>query len=197
MLASGSPTRRKLLQNAGLTFEVVKSRIDEDAIRAALNVRDGEMLPGDVAEILARAKAEEVATRSDDDAIVIGADQILSAGDEIFTKANDFEAAREKLLALSGKSHLLHSAVVLCCDDAVVWSHVETSEVVMRAYSAKFVGQYLSAAGQAALDSVGCYQLEGLGAQLIDHVNGDSFTVLGIPMFALLKELRRREVLVS
>lgn len=190
VLASGSATRRMLLENAGLNVEVEVSRVDEDAVRAAL----GDMDPVDVAEVLARAKAEDVARRTARD-VVIGADQVLAFGEAVLTKPADMAAARRQLLALKGQRHQLHSAVVIMQDDQLVWSHVDTAEVTMRDYSPAFVGRYLSAAGEQALASVGCYQLEGLGVQLIEKISGDYFTVLGLPLPALLAELRQRKVL--
>lgn len=190
VLASGSTARQNMLLAAGLRFDVEVSRIDEDVVRQALQDAD----PVDVAEVLARAKAEDVAQRVDA-RIVIGADQVLALGDEIFTKPADMAAARAQLLALKGKTHQLHSAVVIVDNDAVSWVHVETVDVAMRDYRAEFVGQYLSAAGTAALASVGCYQIEGLGAQLIEKVDGDHFAVLGLPLLPLLGELRRLGVI--
>ncbi len=194
VLASGSPARQKMLAGAGLVFDVEVSRVDEGAVRAALASDDGGVEPGDVAEVLARAKAEDVAARIAAD-VVIGADQVLSLGDRIFTKAEDMAAAREQLLELKGQTHRLHSAVAIVADDVVSFAHVETVDVTMRDYSPAFVGQYLSAAGDAALQSVGCYQLEGPGVQLIEKIVGDYFTVLGMPLMAVLGELRRLDVL--
>jgi len=190
VLASASLARRDMLARAGLGFEVLASNIDEDVVRAALDGVD----PVDVAEVLARAKAEDVARRVDAE-IVIGADQVLALDGEIFAKPVDMAAARTQLLALKGKTHQLHSAVAIAEDDAVTWVHVDTVDVTMRDYSSAFVGRYLSAAGAAALGSVGCYHLEGLGAQLIEKTAGDYFTVLGLPLMALLAQLRGMKVL--
>jgi septum formation protein len=186
VLASKSTARRNMLQAAGLSFDVEASTVDEDAVRAALEDVD----PIDVAEVLARAKAEDVARRNNAD-LVIGADQVLALGDQIFTKPADMAEAREQLLALKGQRHQLHSAVVISFEDEIVWAHVDTVDVTMRDYSAEFVGRYLSNAGDQALGSVGCYQLEGLGVQLIENVAGSYFTVLGLPLLPLLAELRR------
>jgi septum formation protein len=190
VLASKSTARRNMLQAAGLSFDVEASTVDEDAVRAALEDVD----PIDVAEVLARAKAEDVARRNNAD-LVIGADQVLALGDQIFTKPADMAEAREQLLALKGQRHQLHSAVVISFEDEIVWAHVDTVDVTMRDYSAEFVGRYLSNAGDQALGSVGCYQLEGLGVQLIENVAGSYFTVLGLPLLPLLAELRRLRVI--
>jgi septum formation protein len=190
VLASKSTARRNMLQAAGLSFDVEASTVDEDAVRAALEDVD----PIDVAEVLARAKAEDVARRNNAD-LVIGADQVLALGDQIFTKPADMAEAREQLLALKGQRHQLHSAVVISFEDEIAWAHVDTVDVTMRDYSPEFVGRYLSNAGDQALGSVGCYQLEGLGVQLIENVAGSYFTVLGLPLLPLLAELRRLRVI--
>ena len=153
-----------------------------------------DVAPVDVAEVLARAKAEDVAGKRDAE-IVIGADQVLAIGDEVFTKPADMAAARAQLLALKGKRHQLHSAAVIAHEDVVAWVHVDTVDVTMRDYSPEFVGRYLSAVGEQALSSVGCYQLEGLGVQLIEKITGDHFAVLGMPLLPLLAELRRMTVI--
>jgi len=192
VLASASEVRREMLENAGLEVEVVRSTVDEAGVRAAL----GDADPADVAEVLARAKAEDVARRVDAE-IVIAADQVLAFGDEIYNTPADMAEARAQLLALRGHRHQLISAVVVVRDDSVSFVHVDTVDVTMRDYSPAFVGRYLSVAGDQALASVGCYQLEGLGAQLIESINGDYFSVLGLPLMPLLAELRRIRVLDS
>lgn len=192
VLASASAVRRRLLEAAGLEFDVLASNVDEDAVREALLDVDAV----DVAEVLARAKTEDVARRIAAD-VVIGADQVLALGDALFTKPADMAEARDQLLALKGRRHQLHSAVAIAQEDGISWVHVDTVEVTMRDYSPAFVGRYLSAAGDDALASVGCYQLEGPGAQLIEKISGDYFTVLGLPLLPLLAELRRIRVLDS
>ncbi|MCB1509387.1 MAG: Maf family protein [Hyphomicrobiaceae bacterium] len=196
ILASASPARAAMLTAAGLSFEIVPSTLDEDAMRSAMQVEDGEVEPQDVAEVLARAKAEEVSARNPG-VTVIAADQVLALGDRIFSKADSMEAARAQLLDLRGKTHLLHSAVALARDGAVDWVRVETAEVTMRSFTATFLGRYMAMAGPKVLASVGGYHLEGPGVQLIERVSGDYFTVLGLPMFALLEELRNRNIIAS
>ncbi len=191
-LASASAARRRLLEAAGLKFEVLASNVDEDAVRDALVDVD----PVDIAEVLARAKAEDVARRIDA-AVVIAADQVLAFGDDVLTKPADMAGARAQLLALKGRRHQLHSAVVIAEENEITWVHVDTVDVTMRDYSPAFVGRYLSAAGAGVLASVGCYQLEGPGVQLIEKFSGDYFAVLGLPLIPLLAELRRMHVLDS
>ena len=191
-LASASTVRRRLLESAGLKFDVLTSNVDEDVVRATLVDVD----PVDVAEVLARAKADDVARRINAD-VVIGADQVLALGEDVLTKPADMAEARAQLLALKGRRHQLHSAVVIAQDSEITWVHVETVDVTMRDYSPAFVGRYLAAAGVDALASVGCYQLEGPGVQLIDTFSGDYFSVLGLPLMPLLAELRRLQVLDS
>ncbi|ADZ68509.1 Maf-like protein [Polymorphum gilvum] len=187
ILASGSRIRAELLENAGLTVAVDPARIDERAVEAPLLAAG--VAPEDIARVLAEAKAQEVSARRPDD-LVIGADQVLGLGDERFTKPADMAAARRQLLTLSGRTHELHSAVAVARGGETVWSHVSTARLTMRDLSPAYVGRYLAAAGDAALSSVGCYQLEGLGVQLFETVDGDYFTILGLPMLPLLAFLR-------
>jgi septum formation protein len=196
ILASASPVRRKLLERAGLIFDVEVSSVDEKVVREALADETSGIEPGDLAEVLARAKAQDVARMVDAD-IVIGADQVLSMDGVSYAKAESIAEARNQLLAFKGKAHQLHSAVAIVNEGTFTWAHVEDVTVHMRDYSSAFVGKYLAAAGEEVLQSVGCYQLEGLGVQLIDAVDGDYFSVLGLPLFALLGELRRQGVIAT
>jgi septum formation protein len=189
VLASGSPHRRKLLADAGVAFDAVPSTLDERALEAPL--QDSGASPEDVALVLAEAKATDVSER-ERQALVIGADQTLSLGDEVLHKPAGMEDARRALLKLSGRTHRLHSAVVLAMDGAAVWRHVSTASLTMRDLSPAAVGRYLAEAGQAALTSVGCYQIEGPGLQLMEKVEGDFWTIVGLPMLPLLNELRAR-----
>lgn len=192
VLASSSPFRAELLQNAGLTFDVQPAELDERAAETPL--AESGASPQDVAQILAEAKAAEVSERAGD-AWVIGADQTLSLGDEIFHKPEDMEGARRHLLALSGKTHQLNSAVVLAQRGEVVWRHVSTASLTMRKLEPAFIGRYLAAVGEKALSSVGAYQVEGRGIQLFERIEGDHFTIVGLPLLPLLAELRARGVI--
>ncbi len=194
VLASGSEVRRRLLSAAGVSFEVVRSQVDEDAVRIALGSAKDEMLPEDLAELLARAKLEDVLGRVQQ-RWVIAADQVLYFDGRFYDKPKDDDEARAHLLAFRGRTHSLHCAVVLAEDGDVVWSYTASVDVTMRDYSPAFVGRYLAAVGSQARQSVGCYQLEGLGIQLIEKVAGDYHTVLGLPMLPVLAQLRERGAL--
>ncbi|GGE06980.1 Maf-like protein [Aureimonas endophytica] len=188
VLASGSVHRRKLLADAGLAFDIVPSTLDERALEAPL--RDSGAGPQDVAEVLAEAKAVDVSERVPD-ALVIGADQTLGLGDELFHKPADMDAARRTLLKLSGRLHRLYSAVVVARNGLPVWRHTGVAELTMRELSPPFIGHYLAKVGEAALTSVGAYQIEGPGIQLMERIDGDVFTIVGLPLLPLLDELRR------
>lgn len=189
VLASSSPFRADILKNAGLAFEVKPAELDERAAEAPLAETGAS--PQDVAQVLAEAKATEVSERAGD-AWVVGADQTLSLGDEIFHKPDDMEGARRHLLALSGRTHQLNSAVVLARGGEVVWRHVATASLTMRKLDPAFIGRHLAAVGEKALSSVGAYQIEGPGIQLFERIEGDYFTIVGLPLLPLLAELRSR-----
>ncbi|UIJ71831.1 Maf-like protein [Aurantimonas sp. HBX-1] len=189
VLASGSVHRRELLRNAGIDFTVEASDLDERAIEAPL--QESGVSPEDVAAILAEAKATDVSTRHPG-AIVIGADQTLSLGDEVLHKPASMEDARRTLLKLSGRTHHLNSAVVLVEDGVVTWRHVATAAITMRTLDPGFIGRYLAHTGQKALTSVGAYQIEREGIQLMESIEGDYFTIIGLPLLPLIKQLRER-----
>ncbi|BCM16245.1 Maf-like protein [Mesorhizobium sp. J8] len=187
ILASGSPFRKTMLVNAGLDIEAMPANVDERALEAPL--KDSGASPEDVASILAEAKATEVSERKPG-ALVLGCDQTLSLGDEIFHKPADMEGARRHLLALSGKTHQLNSAAVLCRDGEVLWRHVGVASLTMRKLDPAFIGRHLARVGAKALSSVGAYQIEGEGIQLFEKIEGDYFTIVGLPLLPVLKELR-------
>ena len=187
ILASSSPFRRMLMDNAGLVFQSVPAAIDERAIEEPLE-REGAS-PQVVALVLARAKAREVAARSPS-ALVIGSDQTMSLGSRVYHKPADLDQAREQLMSLSGQTHQLNSAVVIMRDADVLWEHVAQAQLTVRALTSDFVERYLQRVGPKALTSVGGYQLEGEGIQLFSAVDGDYFTILGLPMLPLLNALR-------
>ena len=187
ILASGSPFRKTMLVNAGLDIEAVPADVDERALEAPL--KDSDVSPEDVASILAEAKATEVSERRPG-ALVLGCDQTLSLGDEVFHKPADMEGARRHLLALSGKTHQLNSAAVLCRNGEVLWRHVGIASLTMRKLDPAFIGRHLARVGAKALSSVGAYQVEGEGIQLFEKIEGDYFTIVGLPLLPVLKELR-------
>lgn len=188
ILASASPSRAALLKSAGFEFEIQPADVDERAIREVLQ-KNNAVNPADVAEVLARAKAETV-SEANLGVTVIGADQVLALGDELFEKPEDMAAARRTLLALQGKTHQLHSTVVLAQNGNVTWSHVQTASLTMRTLTPEEIGQYLAATGESVLTSVGAYQLESLGVHLFEQIEGDYFTILGLPLLPLLQRLR-------
>ncbi len=192
ILASGSASRRMLLENAGVRFRAVPPKTDERAIEGAID-KSG-VTPAELALILAEAKAIDVSLTYPD-ALVIGADQTMSLDDRLFHKPADMEQARRNLLALSGRTHQLHSAVVVAQAGVAPWRHVDTADLTMREMSPEFIGRYLSAVGDTALESVGAYQIEGQGIQLFDTVEGSQFTIIGLPLLPLLKVLRQYEAI--
>lgn len=187
ILASGSIFRRQLLENAGVKFEVVRAELDERAVEAPLSNTGAN--PDDIALVLAEAKATTV-SEGHPDAFVIGSDQTLSLDEELFHKPENMEAARKHLLRLSGKTHHLNSAVVIARNGEALWRHVSVAAMTMRQLDPGFIGRYLSDVGETALSSVGAYQIEGRGIQLFDKVEGDYFTIVGLPLLPLLAELR-------
>lgn len=188
ILASKSPFRATLLKNAGISFTAQAANIEERAVEAPLY--DTGATPEDVALVLAEAKALDVSERNPG-ALVIGSDQTLSLGDEVLHKPADMDAARRQLLKLSGQTHHLNSAVVLARDGETLWRHVSVARMTVRDLDSGFIGRYLSRAGVIALQSVGAYQIEGEGVQLFEKIDGDYFTIVGLPLLPLLVVLRR------
>lgn len=190
VLASASASRRRLLEAAGLAFEVDAPRVDEEALKARLRAKG--KAPRDQAMALADFKALSVS--GSHAGLVIGADQMLALGDTVMDKPRDIAEARSHLQSLSGRTHELLTAVVVAREGEILWRHMETPRLKMRALSDDFLDAYLRQVGQAALSSVGAYQLEGLGAQLFESVEGDYFSVLGLPLLPLLSFLRAEGV---
>lgn len=186
VLASKSDVRGKLLASVGLRFEIRPARIDERAVEAEAGVTDAAA----VARLLARAKASAVA-RLVPGRLVLGADQTLARGGQRFSKPANRAAAAEQLRTLRGRTHELHSALALVRDGAVLFDCVDSARLTMRNVSDRFLEDYLDMAGDAALTSVGGYQLEGIGIHLFERVEGDYFTVLGLPLLPLLNFLRQ------
>lgn len=181
-----------MLENAGVAFEVRVAAVDEDAIKAVSTDLDAAAL----AVRLAEAKALAV-SRDDETAWVLGSDQTLAFDGGLVSKASSLDAARERLKAMRGKSHQLHSGAALATKGQIFWSGVDTVQMRMRDFSDAFLDAYLAAEGEALLSCVGSYRLEGLGSQLFEAVDGDYFTVLGLPLWPVLKELRRAGVIAA
>jgi septum formation protein len=186
VLASKSQARRNILAGAGVPTEIVPSAIDERAEEQRAGATSGEA----AARLLALAKARAVSAQMPGRA-VLGADQTLSLGTKRFSKPTDRAAARAQLRELSGQTHQLYSALALVRDGAVLFEHGEAAHLTMRTLSNDFIARYLDAAGEAALGSVGGYQIEGAGAHLFERVAGDYFTVMGLPLLPLLDFLRQ------
>ena len=189
LLASQSKARYHMLRAAGLKMTVQDPLIDEPALQAKL--KDAITPPDMMANALAQAKALSVAHRNPND-LVIGGDQILYCGGRIYSKATSAAEARQNLESLSGKQHILVSAVCVAVKDRVVWHHVDRAKVTMRSFDPATLDAYCAHAGDALLDTVGGYELEGLGMWLLDRVEGDHFTILGMPLLPLLHFLRSK-----
>ena len=190
-LASTSASRRTLLSQAGVTFEAGAPGVDEDMAKAAL-LAEGAT-PREVADALAELKAVRLSGRRQ--GLVIGADQTLDLGGVLMDKAADVDEARKHLVRLRGRPHKLHAAVVVAQDGRPIWRDLQTATLWMRDISDGFLEAYLQAHGQAVLSSVGCYHLEREGVQLFERIEGDYFTILGLPMLGLLDLLRRHGAL--
>jgi septum formation protein len=194
ILASASAARRAVLESAGLVIDVVPANIDEAAIRDAILDATTGAEGADIASVLAAEKARLV-SETHHDALVIGADQVLALGGKIFGKAESIAEAREILTMLRGRTHELISAVALARNGTVHWQTSAFAEMTVRKFSDEFLGCYLEKLGDRVLRSVGCYEIEGPGAQLFEHIDGDYFTILGIPLIELLSRLRHEGVI--
>ena len=192
ILASKSPARLALLAAAGIAAEVLPADIDERGVEAKAVAHDA----GAAAALLAREKARAVAAQKPG-RLVLGADQTLVLGDRRFSKPADRNAAFEQLRALRGKTHALHSALTVVRDGKVLFEHADAARLTMRNFSDKFLEDYLDAAGEAVMASVGAYQLERPGIQLFERIEGDYFTILGLPLLPLLDFLRREKHLAE
>ena len=190
VLASQSRARQALLSNAGLEFEVTTADIDERAIQQA----SGLSRPGDIAGLLAREKALWVSSRQPGQ-FVIGADQTLALGLRLFNKPAGRAEAAEQLRALEGRGHELHSAVAVARDGNILFADVSIARMLMRKLDESEIDEYLDTAGEAVTSSVGAYQLEGLGVHLFERIEGDHFTILGLPLLPLLAFLRSKGLL--
>jgi septum formation protein len=185
ILASQSRARQILLANAGISFEAVPADIDERSVQK----NSGLSAPGEIAGLLAREKALLVSSKNPG-RYVVGADQTLALEGRLFSKPAGRPQAAEQLRLLAGHTHELHSAVAVACDGKIVFSDVSIARMTMRRLDESGIEGYLDQAGQAVTTSVGAYQLEGLGVHLFEHIEGDHFTILGLPLLPLLAFLR-------
>ena len=190
ILASQSRVRGALLVNAGITFEAIPAGIDERKIEQA----SGLSAPGEIASLLAREKALWVSSRQPD-SIVAGADQTLALGQRLFSKPAGRAQAADQLRTLAGNSHELHSAAAVAQDDKILFETVSVARMIMRRLTEAEIDAYLDEAGAAVSSSVGAYQLEGLGIHLFERIEGDHFTILGLPLLPLLAFLRGQQLL--
>lgn len=188
ILASGSASRRALLSGAGVEARAIKPNVDEEAAKAVLR-REGVSVR-DQAMHLAELKAIKVS--SVEAGLVIGGDQMLSLDGIAFDKPANLSAAKDHLRKLSGKTHTLETAICISMDGNVIWRHLARPKLSVRTLSEEFISQYVTACGDALLSTVGAYQLEGLGAQIFNNIEGDYFSILGLPLFPLLDYLRTR-----
>jgi septum formation protein len=192
VLASRSRARQAMLEAAGIPLEIHFADVDERALEADAGVREGDR----IAALLARAKADAVA-RALPDRLVLGADQTLAIGTERYSKPVDRTAARAQLRALAGRTHALYSALAVVQGAQLLFAHVGVAELTMRDVSEAYLDRYLALLGPAVTSSVGGYQLEGLGVQLFERIEGDHFTILGLPLMALLRYLRQEGWLLT
>jgi septum formation protein len=194
ILASGSAVRARLLAAAGVPHTIEPAHVDEASVRDSLLAEGAPHFA--VAETLAELKAQQVAQRHAE-AIVIGADQVLSCNGRLFEKPVGTEGVRAHMMALSGRPHTLHTGVCALRDGAVLWYHNATAVLRMRTLSDRFIEEYVAAVGDAACESVGGYQIEGMGIQLFSRIEGDFFDILGLSMLPLLDFLRANKVVAA
>lgn len=194
VLASGSRPRARMLTNAGVPFTVDPASVDENSIKASMQPVGADV--ADVAEMLAATKAQQV-SRNHEGELVVGADQMLACDGDWFDKPASLADARNQLMRLRGRTHELISAVCVVRDGVVIWHHIERAVVTMRPFSEDFIDEYIKKMDETILATVGGYELEGLGAQLFSRIDGDYFTILGMPLLPLLDFLRGHGVITE
>ena len=191
ILASLSPFRKSILENAGLEFDVEGAKIDERELEKTL----GKITPQELAKKLAMKKAEDVSSRFPD-ALVIGCDQTLELEGNALHKVANLEGVRDRLFSLSSKTHYLHSGIALAKAGKADWVGLSTAKMTVRSLSPEFIDYYIDKAGEDVQSSVGAYQVEGLGIQLFDKIEGDYFTIIGLPLLLLLQKLRETGIII-
>jgi septum formation protein len=194
LLASQSPARQRLLRDAGVVFDVVKAFVDEDAVKEALVME--RATPMQIADTLAEMKALKGSQKSPD-AFVIGADQVLAFQGKVLSKPASLAEARSQLLSLKGQPHELITASVLAKNGAAIWRHTARARLKMRDFSDQFLDDYLAQMGDRVTQTVGAYEIEGLGVQLFDSIDGDIFSIQGLPLLPLLDILRQHGMVQS
>ena len=190
ILASQSAVRKSLLVNAGIAVETIPADIDERGIQQGSGLTD----PGQIAALLAGEKAKFISAKSPG-RYVVGADQTLALGERLFSKSENLAAAAAQIKTLSGQTHALHSAVSVAKDGAMLFSHVSVARMTMRFLTDSEIEAYITEAGDAVMSSVGAYQLERTGVHLFERIEGNHFTILGLPLLPLLAFLRGQGLL--
>lgn len=196
ILASGSSARRAMLAAAGVSFEVMAADVDEPALREGFTQQHPNATAINIAEMLSAAKALSVSL-ANPKPLVIGSDQVLEIENELLSKPGDAAGVRATLQKLSGKTHALHAAVTLAQGGRLLWTASDTARLTMRQLSPAFIDDYTARAGSSVQACVGAYQIEGLGIQLFDKIDGNHFTILGMPLLPLLAQLRAKDMLAA
>ncbi|HBF30108.1 Maf family protein [Rhizobium sp.] len=192
VLASTSPFRKQLLQEAGLEFTTAVPDIDEREIES--RAEHQALSPSALAELLGCEKALAV-SKTTPGTLVLGGDQVMALGSKLYHKPKDRTAARTQLLSLRGDTHVLNSSLALAKDGEIIWSHVSLAHMTVRMFSETFLDDYLDRMGERILKSVGGYQIEGMGVQLFSAIDGDYFTIIGVPLLPLMQKLRELGVI--
>ncbi|MBD25115.1 MAG: septum formation protein Maf [Candidatus Marinimicrobia bacterium] len=194
ILASSSLSRAKVLRSAGLKFDIIPAKVDEDGVKTTLRAEGASA--AQCAETLAELKAVKV-SQSHPRALIVGADQMLECNGRWFDKPTSMEGVKTHLLSLRGQTHTLATSVVVALNGSRIWHHNAGPSLSMRNFTTNFLDEYISEVGEVALSSVGAYQLEGRGVQLFDNIEGNFFTILGLPLLELLSFLREHKVVTQ